>query len=66
MAGKGEGEGEGEGGWTKKGEGEGGKRQGAQLGAEEAVMMRRHGEDTAEVCNKGRDGIERRRSGRAV
>lgn len=64
MAGKGEGEGEG--GGAEKGESEGGKREGAQLGAEEAVMIRRYGEDTAEVCNKGKDGIERRRSGRAV
>lgn len=30
-------------------------------------MIRRHGEDTGEVVgNKGKDGIERRRSGRAV
>lgn len=59
MAGKGEGEGEGEGGSAKKAEREGGKREGAQLGAEEAVMIRHDGEDTAEVCNKGKEGWDR-------
>ena len=54
MAGKGEGEGEG--GGAEKGEGEGGKREGAELGAEEAALIRRHGEDTGELVIKGRMG----------
>ena len=54
MAGKGEGEGEG--GGAEKGECEGGKREGAELGAEEAAMIRRHGEDTVEAVTKRRMG----------